>query len=89
MEKLRTISALIDAFGGASEFAKIIGRGASTASEMKRSGSVRVEYWPKIIRGAAERKIPGISLKTLALMNLESRRRPDRSRVDDRSRASA
>jgi hypothetical protein len=93
MERPHDIFGLIRAFGGPSEFAKIIERGPSTASEMKRSGSIRVEYWPKIIAGAAARKIPGITLKTLALMNLASHRQSAPTRrarsTQERSRASA
>jgi hypothetical protein len=89
MEKPRTISALIDALGGNAKYGRIIGKGASTAGEQKRTGSIPVEYWPAIVRAAAALKIPGINFETLALMNLGTRPRLARSRADDRSRASA
>lgn len=64
------ISELIDAFGGPTEFAKVIDKIPSTASEMKRSGSIRVSYWPKIIAAAAERRIKGVNSESLMLMHL-------------------
>jgi len=67
----KTISELIDAFGGPTEFAKIIDKIPSTASEMKRTGSIRVPYWPKIIAAAAERRIRGVTPETLMQMHLD------------------
>lgn len=49
---LDTVPGVIDALGGATKFAKIIGKGTSTASEMKRSRSIPVVYWPKIVEVA-------------------------------------
>jgi hypothetical protein len=69
----KTISELIDAFGGATEFAKVIDKNPSTASEMKRSGSIRVSYWPVIVAAAAERGIAGVSSETLMLMHVDER----------------
>lgn len=75
----QTIEALIDAFGGAARFAEAIAlKGASTASEMKRAGSIRVAYWPRIVTEAAARAIPGVTLETIALMQLAS----DKARED-------
>jgi len=67
----KTVSELIDAFGGATEFAKVIDKIPSTASEMKRTGSIRVPYWPKIIAAATERRIRGVSAETLMQMHLD------------------
>lgn len=55
VDSVPTISDLIEAFGGVSAFARIIGKGQSTAGEMKRSGSIGVRYWPMIIAAARER----------------------------------
>lgn len=70
MESPRTIAELIDAFGGPSEFAKVIEKNPSTASEMKRTGAVRVNYWPLIVAAAAERGLPGVTLESIAQMHL-------------------
>jgi hypothetical protein len=66
----RSIPELIKAFGGPSGFAKVIDKNPSTASEMKRSGSIRVGYWPRIVEAAREANIPGVSLKTIAEMHV-------------------
>lgn len=63
---------LIDAFGGPTAFSAVIGKGPSTASEMKRSGRIQPKYWPKIIDAAAEQNIAGVSYETLALMHAET-----------------
>lgn len=46
---MNTVADIIGAFGGPTRFAGVIGRNPSTASEMKRSGSIPVRYWPAII----------------------------------------
>lgn len=66
----RSIPELIDAFGGPTEFAKVIGKNPSTASEMKRAGSIRVNYWTNIVDAAAEKAIPGVSLDSIARMHM-------------------
>jgi hypothetical protein len=73
MAEPKTISELIDAFGGPSEFAKVIDKNPSTASEMKRTGSIRVHYWPAIVAAARERGIKGVTMESLAWMNIEER----------------
>ncbi|MBR0693617.1 carph-isopro domain-containing protein [Bradyrhizobium lablabi] len=70
MAEPKTISELIDAFGGATKFAEVIDKIPSTASEMKRSGSIRPRYWPKIIEAAAARGIEGVSPESLMQMHL-------------------
>jgi hypothetical protein len=52
------IVGLIDKLGGNTGFASSIGaRHPSTASEMKRRGSIPVHYWPKVIAAAHERSL--------------------------------
>lgn len=70
MDTPRTIPDLIDAFGGPTGFAKVIDKNPSTASEMKRSQSIRVGYWPLIVEAAQEEGIPGVTLEALAQMHL-------------------
>jgi hypothetical protein len=52
-----SIPDLIDAFGGSTAFARIIGLKPSTASEMKRRQSIPVPYWPKVVEAAGEKNI--------------------------------
>ena len=73
MDEPKTIPALIDAFGGPTDFARAIGlKNPSTASEMKRSASIRVGYWPTIVTAAAVVGIRGISLESIAQMHIIS-----------------
>lgn len=60
-----TVPALIDALGGNGAVAKIIGKGYSTVSEMRRSRSIHVRYWPAIIAGARDRGVDGINSELL------------------------
>lgn len=68
-DSTHTVASLIDAFGGPTAFGRVIGKNPSTASEMKRSGSISVDYWPKIVAAAAERAISGVTYETLTLMH--------------------
>lgn len=43
--------------GGGSAVARILGVGASTASEMKRRGSIPIEHWPALIMSDAGKAI--------------------------------
>lgn len=70
VKTINTISDLIDAFGGSTRFAAVIGKNPSTASEMKRRGSIPVEYWPKVIDGARDAGIHGISNDTLVQLHI-------------------
>lgn len=47
-----TIPGLIDTLGGSTKVGRIIGRGTSTASEMKRRGCIPVDHWPSILASA-------------------------------------
>lgn len=58
---MKTVSDLIDSFGGNTRFGAVIGKAASTASEMKRRGSIPVEYWPAVVREARRLGIPGVT----------------------------
>lgn len=67
----RTVSGLIDAFGGTGPFARVVNKGQSTASEMKRSGSIKPQYWPAIIAAARERgsEFDWVTAEALMLMH--------------------
>lgn len=51
--------------GGTGAVAKIIGVNQSTASEMRRRGSVPVKYWPRLIEGGS-----ALSLDEAALVRV-------------------
>lgn len=55
---MNSLKDLVDEFGGTTAFAASIQVNVSTASEMKRRGSVPVRYWPLLIAAAGERGLP-------------------------------
>ncbi len=76
-----TVPDLIDALGGPTAFAKVIGLGpdrASTASEMKRSGRISVEYWPAVMAAAKESGLRGVNEAMLVRIHCAKPRRRTR-----------
>ena len=63
---MNSVPEIIEAFGGNTAFGKIIGKRASTASEMKRAKSIPSRYWVRIVDVARARRIPGITFGKLA-----------------------
>ena len=53
---METISSIFDRFGGVTATAAVLGVNASTASEMKRRGSIPIKYWPELIAEAKYRR---------------------------------
>lgn len=70
---MHTIRDLITQFGGCTKFGELIGKRASTASEMKRRNSIPVEYWPTVVKAAQEKGVKGVSLEKLVEMHLRPR----------------
>ena len=70
-----TVSALIDALGGPAKVGRIVGVGASTVSERKRSGVWPVDEWDLLIAAAAAAGISGVTYETLAKMHMPAERR--------------
>lgn len=69
----RTVSDLIEAFGGNVAVARVIGKEPSTVSEMKRAGKINPRYWPVII-AAARTRGPDLNwITSEALMMMHSR----------------
>jgi hypothetical protein len=73
-DSLKTVSDLIDAFGGSSAFAKVLRKGQSTASEMRRSGRIVDEHWDRIIAAARAVGIVGLEYRHFVQMNAIGRR---------------
>lgn len=65
--EIRSVPELFDRLGGPAAVARLIGKPASTASEMKRRGSIPVEYWPTIIGAAVSKEIDLSAEKMLQL----------------------
>ncbi len=70
-----TVPDLITAFGGPAAFSRALGVNPSTASEMKRSGRIEVDYWPTIMQKAKERGLRGVHEAMLTRINLAKPRR--------------
>jgi hypothetical protein len=65
-----TVSDIFDALGGPAAFARALElKGGSTASEMKRRGSIPVEYWPRLVAIGVEQNIAWLTYEELALMH--------------------
>lgn len=54
---MRSVSDIIDALGGNSAMARVLGKGPSTVSEMRRRGRIDVTYWPALIEAASDTAI--------------------------------
>ena len=66
---MKDVTTIISDFGGPTAFARAIGVEPSTASEMKRRGSIPVRYWTSII--AAAKKL-GLKIDSNDLMAAHS-----------------
>lgn len=63
----KSVPDLIDAFGGPTKFAEAIGLdGASTASEMRRTGRISSKRWVRVVAEAKALGIPGVTYEFLA-----------------------
>ena len=63
-----SVAAIIDAFG-VTDFGRVCGfekNPCARASDMKRRGSIRPRYWPRVLAAAEKRGLP-ITAETLAL----------------------
>lgn len=65
---LSTVDDLFRAFHGTAAVGRAIGRGASTASEMKRRRSIPVQHWPALVDSTRGREI-GLTADVLLAMH--------------------
>lgn len=68
---MHTVADIVDQLGGPTEFGRICGfsvNQASRGSDIRRRGSIPVDYWPKIIKAANDRGLP-ITYETLVAAN--------------------
>lgn len=68
---MNTVAEIIDKLGGSGNVARILAVGPSTASEMKRRGSIPPAYWPALL---ASEKGQEIGLSAEILMNAHAKR---------------
>lgn len=77
---MKAVHALFDDLGGPAAVARALGVNPSTASEMKRRGSIPGEYWEDIVRDAEQRGLANVTLARIASIHASQRvaRRPSR-----------
>lgn len=63
-----TINDIFDVFGGNAAVARVLGVGASTASEMKRRESIPVEHWPALVDEAKKIGRDDLTLECMAIV---------------------
>ncbi|MEE7460643.1 hypothetical protein MFUR16E_04515 [Methylobacterium fujisawaense] len=67
--QIQSVMDLFEALGGTSAVARLLGVGQSTASEMKRRGSIPSEYWVGLVQKAHEAQIVGVTYEVLAFVH--------------------
>lgn len=60
-----TLDDLFERFGGAAKVGQAIGVSTEHAASMKRRKSIPVDYWPKLIGAARDRRISGVTPERL------------------------
>jgi hypothetical protein len=68
---MNTVEDVFLAFDGTSNFADALKLGLSTASEMRRRGSIPVKYWPRLVDEASKRGVPTITYDRLVAIHSE------------------
>jgi hypothetical protein len=69
---MTSVSTLFDVLGGPTKVARLLGVGFTTASEMKRRGSIPVKYWPRLVAAADTEGLEAITYERLVLMHSEA-----------------
>lgn len=68
---MKTVTDLIEAFGGSTQLAKLLELPIPTVGAWKHRGSIHPDYFPAIIEKARELRISGVSLERLHSMRKE------------------
>ena len=63
---MESAAQIIDAFGGPTAFASVVGTTQQNATNMKARGTIPATFFRAIVDAAADRKIDGITLDVLA-----------------------
>ena len=63
---MRTVSEIVDAFGGTTEFAQAIGTTQQNVTNMKARNSIPSRFWKSVALCAEARGIAGVTLAALA-----------------------
>lgn len=79
---MHSVVELFQKFGGPAAVARAIGKKQSTASEMKRRGSIPVEHWPALISSPQGQKL---GLDADALVRIHTPNSSSRPPVEERA----
>ena len=71
-ESMENFTDLIDAFGGTTEFAEMMGKPVGTIGSWKSRKGIPEKHFPEIIRHARQRKIRGVTFESLYAMRRET-----------------
>ena len=71
-EGMTSVSSIFQNLGGPTKVARILDVGFSTASEMRRRGSIPVKYWPKLVAACEAEGVDGITYERLVEMHSEA-----------------
>jgi hypothetical protein len=69
---MQCVSSLFEQLGGPTKVARILGVKFTTASEMKRRGSIPVKHWPRLVAACQAEGIEGISYDKLVAIHTEA-----------------
>lgn len=69
---MTSISSIFQNLGGPTKVARILDVGFSTASEMRRRGSIPVKYWPKLVAACEAEGVSGITYERLVELHSEA-----------------
>lgn len=75
---MRTFSAIIEAFGGPSEFGSAIGIPDSHARTMKARDSIPAKRWTAVAEAAMAREIDGVTVEAMAQIEASKHQEPAR-----------
>ena len=69
VRSMQTVSSLFERLGGPTKVARALGVRFTTASEMKRRGSIPVKYWPQLVAACRSEGIKGVTYDRLVEMH--------------------
>lgn len=66
---MQSVSTIFEILGGPTRVARILDVGFTTASEMKRRGSIPVKYWPRLVEACEAQGVAGITYEQLVAVH--------------------
>jgi hypothetical protein len=71
---MQSVSYIFEKLGGPTKVARHLGVGFTTASEMKRRGTIPVKYWPKLVAACEADGLSDVTYERLVRMHAEAAR---------------